>query len=74
MKDTLFIVTFDESESYFGPNRIYTALIGANVSPGKKIEDKFDHYSILAMIEDLFHLGSLNRMDRTAPRISDIWQ
>jgi phospholipase C len=74
MKDTLFIVTFDESESYFGPNRIYTAMIGANVRSGIKVEQKFGHYSILAMIEDLFHLGSLNRMDRTAPKVPDLWQ
>ncbi|NDG83890.1 MAG: hypothetical protein EBX52_02505 [Proteobacteria bacterium] len=74
MAGTLFVITFDESESYFGSNRIFTAFLGANVRPGLKVGDPVGHYSVLALIEELFHLGSLNRQDRTAAKIPDIWQ
>jgi len=74
MESTLFVVTFDESESWFGSNRVYTVLLGANVRSGLKIGDPVSHYSVLALIEDLFRLGNLNRQDRTAAKIPDIWQ
>lgn len=73
-KTTLFIVTFDESESYLGPNRIYTVLLGANVIPGSRYPARADHYGILRLIQEGFGLGSLGRLDSRAPAISGIWE
>jgi hypothetical protein len=73
LKDTLFIVTFDESETYFG-NSIYTALVGANVIPGIVNTQRLNHVALLRMIEDEWNLGSLNRFDRYARVVDGIWR
>lgn len=74
MKDTLFLVTYDESEHYFQPNRILTFLVGANVRPGLQVKERVDHYTFLRMIEDVFGLGSLNLNDLKASRLPGVWQ
>ena len=74
MKDTLFVVTFDESDHYAGPNQIYTVLLGANITPGAIVDVKTSHYSILKMIEDQFLLGNLGRKDADAIPITGIWK
>jgi hypothetical protein len=73
VRKTLFIVTYDESESYIGPNRIYTVLFGANVIPGSRISTRTDHYSILRMIQEGFGLGSLGKEDARADAIRGVW-
>lgn len=74
MKETLFMVTYDESEQYLGPNHILTFVFGANVRPGLEVKDRVDHYSFLRLIEEVFGLLSLDRNDLKAPRIVGIWQ
>lgn len=74
LKDTLFVVTFDESESYLGANLIYTAFIGANVVPGSVVSARTSHYSVLKMIEDQLGLGNLGKKDATALPLTGIWQ
>jgi acid phosphatase len=73
LQDKLFVVTFDESETYFG-NSIYTVLVGANVIPGAVNQQKVNHISLLRMIEDEWALGSLNRDDRHAKIVDGIWR
>jgi hypothetical protein len=74
MKETLFMVTYDESEKYLGPNHILTFLFGANVRPGLEVTDHVDHYSFLLLIEGVFGLESINRNDLKARRIRGLWQ
>ena len=74
LKDTLFVVTFDESKSFLGPNLIYTAFIGANVMPGTVVSTMTTHYSVLKMIETGFGLGNLGKKDASALPITGIWQ
>lgn len=74
MKDTLFVITFDESESYFDRNQVYTVLLGAQVRAGAKTDTPADHYSVLRLIEDVFFLGGLGRRDQVADRMEGIWE
>ncbi len=71
--DTLFIITFDESEGT-SPNQIYTVLLGSKIKPGSTSAQQLDHTSLLKMIEDEFQLGNLGRADAKAPVISGIWK
>jgi hypothetical protein len=73
VRNTLFVVTYDESRSYIGSNRIYTVLFGANVVPGARMASRADHYSVLRMIQEGFGLGSLGKEDARAPAIHGIW-
>jgi hypothetical protein len=72
MEDTLIIVTFDESESYFGANQIYTAIIAPGLQPGQVISDKHNHYSLLKFIETEWNLGDMGRKDKTAALIKEL--
>jgi len=69
----LFIVTFDEGKVP-SSNRVYCAFLGAGVRPGSVSFARYDHYSLLRTIEQIFRTGSLHRLDEAAPVISDIWR
>jgi hypothetical protein len=72
MKDTLVVVTFDESATQ-KPNHIYTVFLGDMVKPG--IDPKrHDHYSLLRTIEDNFGVGTLGAKDAAAAPIADAWK
>lgn len=73
MRDTLFVITFDESGSYFGANRVYTVLLGPSVIPGSKNQQNLTHVDLLKMVEDEFALGNLGRKDKNGSEISGIW-
>lgn len=73
INNTLFVITFDESESYMS-NQVYTALYGAMVQPGTSIADRLSHFDILKMVEDIFGLGNLGRKDATATPLRGIWK
>lgn len=73
MKDTLVVLTYDES-SYSGGNKIYNVLLGSSIKPGSVISASHSHSSILRMIEDEFQLGSLNRGDAKATAITNVWK
>jgi hypothetical protein len=69
--NSLLLVTFDESGSRRGGNRIVTLLDGAGVRPGG-VDEPIDHYRLLRTIEAMYGLSALGRAADTAP-ISDIW-
>jgi phospholipase C len=73
MKETLFIVTFDEDDWFHG-NRIYTVFLGAGVKPGYTSNVRYDHYNMLKTVEEIFKLGNLAQHDLFAEPIWDIWQ
>lgn len=74
LKDTLFVITFDESDNFIGKNQVYTVLLGANVVPGTTVNGLTSHYSVLRTIEDAYSLQSLGRKDQTSSPISGIWR
>jgi hypothetical protein len=71
--DTLFVITFDESEGT-KTNQIYTILLGAEIVPGRSNAQLLNHVSLLKMIEDEFGLGNLGRDDAKASAITGIWR
>jgi phospholipase C len=72
LKDTLFVITFDEG-SYQENNQVYTLLYGAGVQPGATSQKRYNHYSLLRTIEKIYGLASLGQNDDQASTISDIW-
>ncbi len=72
MKHALFVIVFDEDD-YNGDNRVYAAFVGAGVKAGVESKHRYDHYSLLKTVEAIFQVGSLNKGDKTAEVISDIW-
>ncbi|KAJ5633247.1 hypothetical protein N7490_009586 [Penicillium lividum] len=65
-KDTLILVTFDESDTYADPNRVYSILLGGAVPEhlkGTKDDTFYTHYSIIASLSANWGLPSLGRWD-----------
>ncbi|KAI0864058.1 phosphoesterase family-domain-containing protein [Xylaria cubensis] len=66
---TLIVLTFDESESYSGPNNVFTVLLG-NAVPSSKVgttdSTRYDHYSLTKTVEDNWALGNLGQNDVSA--------
>lgn len=60
---------FDETERYYIRNRVFSVLLG-DVIPenewGTEDSRSYDHYSMLATVEDNWDLGSLGLNDRKA--------
>ena len=73
MAGLLFVVVFDEGRVP-GPNRVYCAFLGAGVRPGSVSFTRYDHYDLLRTIEEIFHTGTLQRLDDFATVISGIWR
>lgn len=71
--EMLFIVTFDESR-FSDARSIYTSFWGDAVAAGAATTTKYNHYSMLRTIEDLFALGTLGRKDAEASPITGIWR
>jgi hypothetical protein len=69
--NSLLLVTFDESSSHRGGNRIVTLLDGAGVRPGR-VDEPVDHYRLLATIEAMYGLPALGHAADTTP-ITGIW-
>ncbi|KAJ3273980.1 hypothetical protein HDV01_003650 [Terramyces sp. JEL0728] len=70
-KDTLFLITFDESnvDVVADPqniNHIYTLALGAGVEKGSKDDTRYDHYSQIALLNKEWGLKSLGRNDVAA--------
>ncbi|KAJ3012077.1 UNVERIFIED_CONTAM: hypothetical protein HDU68_001390 [Siphonaria sp. JEL0065] len=63
--NTLFHIVFDESAST-SPNQIYSVFVGKGVTTGTVDNTKYDHYSGLATVENLFGLGNLGLNDASA--------
>jgi hypothetical protein len=74
MKDTLVVVTFDESDTE-SDNHIYTVFLGEMVQPGGEINACHDHYDLLRTIEENFGLGTLGAEDdRADPIVGGVWR
>ncbi len=87
---TLIVITFDESYPIPGKPKvvgpIYTLLMGPDgvIPRGVKYAGcptgetkppcRYNHYSLLAVIEKIFGLGSLGRNDKTALTFEAIWK
>lgn len=69
--NSLLLVTFDESDSSRGGNRIVTLLDGAGLRTGR-VSEPVDHYRLLNTIEAMYALPMLGRAADTTP-ITDIW-
>ncbi len=76
MQDMVLIVTFDEGRPFDGRpgNHVYAVFYGESVVPGSVSKDRYDHYSLLRTIEDIFGLGSLGREDAKASPVTGIWR
>lgn len=72
MKNTVLISTFDESGAS-AKNIIYSAINGPDVKPGD-YSSLVNHYSLLRLVEDNWALGTLGRLDETAPAFPQIWK
>ncbi len=62
--NTLFVLTYDESERT-GLTRVTTVFHGAGVIPGSQTMLPYNHYDLLRTIEELFHVGTLGKNDTT---------
>lgn len=56
--DTALFVTYDEDDNR-ADNHVYTVAVAPSVRPGTIAGDRYDHYSLLATMEDLLGLGRL---------------
>ncbi|CCD49769.1 hypothetical protein BofuT4_P094770.1 [Botrytis cinerea T4] len=66
MNNTLILLTYDESETYSKPNRIYSVLLGGAVPADKKgtVDTTiYSHYSILSTVQNNWGLPNLGRYD-----------
>jgi hypothetical protein len=77
-KDTMVVVTFDESGGN-EDNRIFTLLLGDMVKPANQqdpanLARHYTRYSLLRTIEDNFGLEPLTANDREARPITGIWK
>ncbi|TVY85417.1 putative acid phosphatase [Lachnellula suecica] len=66
---TLVLLTFDETETYLSDNRVFSVLIGDAVPTslhGTTNDTAFNHYSIMATVENNWDLGNLGEGDEDA--------
>lgn len=73
MANTIFILTFDESDNKRLPNRVFTLIFGGPIKSGVVNSSALNHYSLLRMIEDNFGLNHLGVEDSNANVIDGIW-
>lgn len=66
MKDTLILLTYDESETYSKPNHIVSLLLGGAIPDelkGTTDGSFYTHYSILSTLQNNWGLSNLGRFD-----------
>jgi hypothetical protein len=75
MKDTLIVVTFDESKDQSSEyrNHIYTVFLGNMVKHGE-YGTAYNHYNVLRTIEENFGLSIIAEGDGGAKPITDAWR
>jgi hypothetical protein len=71
--DTVFIVTFDESNSR-SDSTVFIAFNGPPVIAGVTSSHRYDHYSLLRTIEEILRVGNLGKNDAVAEPVSGIWK
>ena len=71
---SVIFVTFDEDDGS-ASNHVYTAAVGPStiVKQAFKSTTKYNHYSLLATVENIYGLGDLGRNDASASVMSDIF-
>lgn len=69
--NSLLIVTFDETDSHEGDNRIVTTVNGAGVRSGP-FRERVDHYRLLRTVQAMYGLPPLGRGAGTSP-ITGLW-
>ncbi len=72
LEDTLVVLTFDESDSFFS-NHIYTVMIGAGLTPNTVNSQPVTHTDVLALIQKEWSLGRLPGQDKTT-EIKNLWK
>ena len=72
MKNTMFFVTFDESDTIF-TNHVYALALGPMVKTGLTARRGYNHYSQLKMVEDNFGLDNLGVGDDFADSMDQIF-
>lgn len=63
------ISAFDETENYFSNNRVFSVLVGDAVPAdlhGTTNDTAYNHYSIMATVENNWNLGNLGAHDADA--------
>lgn len=61
------VMTYDENETQTAANHVYAALIGDAVLAGAASDaTAYNHYSLMATVEDNWGLGNIGTGDRTA--------
>ena len=73
MKDTLIVLTYDESTAR-GKNKVYSVLLGPSVIAGSVVSEQHSHSSFIKMMETEWDLGTLNRDDAKALPLIGIWK
>jgi hypothetical protein len=75
-KNMLLVLTYDEGFGGTPHTRthIATVLLGASVIPGVMDPGDYNHFSLLRLVEDNFDLRSLNRNDKNATPITNVWK
>lgn len=71
-ESTLLFITWDEDD-YTEENQILSFMLdptGLLITPGTADNTLYNHYSLLASIEDNWSLGNMNRNDKNATLIS----
>ena len=72
MKDTIFVTLFDEAEKTTS-NLIYTSINGGIIKAGV-YNQELNTYSLLALVEKNWDLGSLTANDNQANPVPLIWK
>ncbi|WP_370378084.1 chitosanase [Catenulispora sp. GAS73] len=70
--NSLLIVTWDENDGDDSDNQIATVIVGAHVTLGASSGTRYNHYSLLRTMEDVYGLPALGSA-ATAGDISGIW-
>jgi len=66
-KGLAMVMTYDENETQTAANHVYAALIGDAVLAGAASDaTAYNHYSLMATVEDNWGLGNIGTGDRTA--------
>lgn len=64
MNNTLILLTFDETESYFSDNKVFSLLLGDSIPENlhdTTDDSSYNHYSIMATVEKNWDLGEIGR-------------
>ena len=52
-KNTLFVLTWDENDTWTNPNQVFTVLFGPAVQRSVKTDNTaYNHYSVLRSVEE----------------------